>query len=934
MSKSNYGWSPLHLAAYFGHYQVAKLLLENGADVNDVNTNGDTALHKAAFSNRVDVVTLLINHSADVSMINSEGNVPKQITRNPDIRKILEAVADVDRMKGEENFLAACRNGALETLTKMLSDSKFPNFNCTDEYGNTGLHLASYRGHKEIAVLLLQNGIDSTIKNSRGQMALEMARSDKMKQILDVKPVKELQRRVQRYEAPLYKKSKIFGWRGFWVVLERGVMSYYGSRADGSTGTRRKNFKYLDDAVITPHRKDRDAFTIKFSDETSHILSLGEHCDQPELSKQKWWNAFREHIDYSTYYTKCGSNYDDDDIADLLPLGSMQDVLKSAQANQQVLEKQMADVTSQIHSMSETPNAKVTSVGLLQVRQKFSDVAQTSRDMCADLSHCMTLFTQQEEVRKAQLQQEQEKSRVLQDVVHRLATEYHEMEQSLSVSGNGGAGGVRSPARFYDTDDDEFYDCDENENNNETDGANDISVVEATKKSTPRFRGNAELIDSENYSFYECASTEESKPSSANNGNLVHSMTSRNEKSKWGARTSLPVPMFSRNDFSVWSILKKCIGKELSKITMPVIFNEPLSFLQRITEYLEYAKLLKQANDCDDPVERMEIVSAFAVSASASNWDRLGKPFNPLLGETYEMLRDDLGFRIVCEQVSHHPPVSAFHVESSYYRFHGAIQPKLKFWGKSVEVQPKGTVTLELLRHGEVYTWHNINCSVHNIIVGKLWVEHHGVMEITNHTNDMQAVLNFKPCGWFGKDLHKIEGFIYNKNKTKLKALYGKWIEALYSVSVESSNGDMMGDEDNLPPMTGSSCDLDLPTQRCLWQADQRPDNSAHNYSMTLFALMLNEKSDDSLKLGLPPTDSRFRPDMRKLEEGDLDGAAEEKMRLEEKQRGARKDRKRRKNEWTPRWFDPETNPHTSKEDWVFNGRYWNRDWSESPDIF
>lgn len=108
--------------------------------------------------------------------------------------------------------------------------------------------------------------------------------------------------------------------------------------------------------------------------------------------------------------------------------------------------------------------------------------------------------------------------------------------------------------------------------------------------------------------------------------------------------------MFSRNDFSIWSVLKNCIGKELSKITMPVIFNEPLSFLQRMSEYMEYAKLLRVASEQEDPIVRMKYVAGFAVSALASNWERLGKPFNPLLGETYELQNTD--FRIVCEQVN------------------------------------------------------------------------------------------------------------------------------------------------------------------------------------------------------------------------------------------------------------------------------------------
>lgn len=75
------------------------------------------------------------------------------------------------------------------------------------------------------------------------------------------------------------------------------------------------------------------------------------------------------------------------------------------------------------------------------------------------------------------------------------------------------------------------------------------------------------------------------------------------------ARTSLPVPMFQRNDFKIWSVLKNSIGKELSKITMPVICNEPLSFLQRMTEYMEYARLIRIAADQEDPIMRMKYVA-------------------------------------------------------------------------------------------------------------------------------------------------------------------------------------------------------------------------------------------------------------------------------------------------------------------------------------
>lgn len=50
-SKYN-GWTPLHLATYFGHCHVVEYLLSRNADVNAINENGDTALHKAAFIGR------------------------------------------------------------------------------------------------------------------------------------------------------------------------------------------------------------------------------------------------------------------------------------------------------------------------------------------------------------------------------------------------------------------------------------------------------------------------------------------------------------------------------------------------------------------------------------------------------------------------------------------------------------------------------------------------------------------------------------------------------------------------------------------------------------------------------------------------------------------------------------------------------------------
>ncbi|GFO04536.1 oxysterol-binding protein [Plakobranchus ocellatus] len=207
-------------------------------------------------------------------------------------------------------------------------------------------------------------------------------------------------------------------------------------------------------------------------------------------------------------------------------------------------------------------------------------------------------------------------------------------------------------------------------------------------------------------------------------------------------RDTLPALMVNRKDISLWTILKSCIGKrqriyslldsilfiletlpslsamappclsylfffpcschdhhivkDLSKISFPVILNEPISMIQRLCEYMEYSFLLERAAKADNPVDRIEFVCGFVTSALSSNWMRPGKPFNALLGETYELIRSDMGFKFLGEQVSHHPPVTALHVEGTGYEFHGSIAPGLSFWGKSVDVTPKGSLIIDL----------------------------------------------------------------------------------------------------------------------------------------------------------------------------------------------------------------------------------------------
>lgn len=148
------------------------------------------------------------------------------------------------------------------------------------------------------------------------------------------------------------------------------------------------------------------------------------------------------------------------------------------------------------------------------------------------------------------------------------------------------------------------------------------------------------------------------------------------------------VPDKPNYPLSLWGIMKNCIGKDLSKIPMPVNFNEPLSMLQRLVEDYEYSEILDHAAKCQDECEQLAYLAAFIVSAYATTSNRIGKPFNPLLGETYECDRmDDYGWRCLAEQVSHHPPIAALHCESKNWVSWQEFSMTSKFRGKYVQVR-------------------------------------------------------------------------------------------------------------------------------------------------------------------------------------------------------------------------------------------------------
>ncbi|XP_063849848.1 oxysterol-binding protein 1-like isoform X6 [Scylla paramamosain] len=394
------------------------------------------------------------------------------------------------------------------------------------------------------------------------------------------------------------------------------------------------------------------------------------------------------------------------------------------------------------------------------------------------------------------------------------------------------------------------------------------------------------------------------------------------------------VPEKPNYPINLWSIMKNCIGKELSKIPMPVNFSEPLSFLQRLTEDFEYSDILDRASQIEDSCEQLSLVAAFTVSSYATTAVRTAKPFNPLLGETYECDRtEDLGWRAINEQVSHHPPIVAQYVEgnagwSSWQEF----AMSSKFRGKYLQIIPLGIAHLEFGNTGNHYTWRKVSTTVHNMIVGKLWLDNHGEMEIVNHQTGDKCCLKFVPYSYFSRETpKKVTGYVVDSEGTLKWFITGMWDEKIEACRVISQS------------LRGGKPVYETSPPKVLWKRNPITPDADKYYNFTELACQLNEPEEL-----VCPTDSRNRPDQRLMEEGNWDDANAEKLRLEEKQRATRRRREAEAEQaaaegreypaYSPMWFRKETDDITGALIFRYTHEYWEckerQDWSRCPDIF
>jgi len=184
-------------------------------------------------------------------------------------------------------------------------------------------------------------------------------------------------------------------------------------------------------------------------------------------------------------------------------------------------------------------------------------------------------------------------------------------------------------------------------------------------------------------------------------------------------------------------------------------------------------------------------------------------------------------------------------------------------------------------------------------------------MEIKNQTTGETCLLDFKARGWKANSAFIVTGRVLDRQGNVKWSIGGRWNDKIYARSTPGYEGDVV-----------PSLDPSKPDQAFLvWEANARPTGIPFN--LTPFAMTLNSLPD-RLKTCIAPTDGRFRPDQRAMEDGEYDFAATEKTRVEEKQRAKRREREHAGEEFIPRWFVQDKHDVTGESYWRFKDEYWN----------
>lgn len=322
-------------------------------------------------------------------------------------------------------------------------------------------------------------------------------------------------------------------------------------------------------------------------------------------------------------------------------------------------------------------------------------------------------------------------------------------------------------------------------------------------------------------------------------------------------------------------------GKNVIGLSLPVRIFESRSQMERLIDnYQGFPVCMERAVKEKEPVERIKHIIAAVIGKIHHSMSQY-KPFNPILGETFKGTygKDTI---IYTEHVSHHPPISAYHIIGKGWTLHG-------MWGINGEIGPvrikpynEGWGYLEF-EDGDKYKIMMPSATLKGMIVGSRTLRMSGSLVVVNEASEIKGVVRMgepkKSKGFFKKMMSKDQADAFHGKIYKYKVdQHNDTVKKEVWLDIMAKLGKMEDVEKEICEISGSWMQSMLIDEKVFWDIDENKDD----YDQQMFC-------DDPL-----PSDVRFREDITWLNYGNLSYAQEWKTTLEEQQRKDRRSRNKK----------------------------------------
>ncbi|KAI9472467.1 MAG: hypothetical protein EXX96DRAFT_584239 [Benjaminiella poitrasii] len=346
-------------------------------------------------------------------------------------------------------------------------------------------------------------------------------------------------------------------------------------------------------------------------------------------------------------------------------------------------------------------------------------------------------------------------------------------------------------------------------------------------------------------------------------------------------------------------------GMDLHRVTLPTFVLEPRSMLERITDFMAHPEFIIPIPGINDDIERFIAVVKWFLSGWHIKPKGVKKPYNPVLGEFFRCrynYEDGSEAYYVAEQVSHHPPASAYFYTCPQHQviITGDLKPKSKFYGNSVASLMQGTINVILpSRHNERYDIKMPNMYARNVLFGTMTLELGDASVVRCVSSDLICEMDFQTKGFFSGQPNSVVGKI--KKESTQEILYeisGQWSGELFIKKYMPSEKSGSSTISNLLSLRGSSS-----TDK----KEKKPDLLVDVRNYTKYPLQVPEQQEEkeSRRLWSKLTEG--------IKERNMDKATDEKTKVEDRERALRKEREENNVVWKHRFFDVDADDYKFK---------------------